>query len=80
MYYVLLYHPKFDRKTEENIKAFRRKYDPFVDSWKPHIPFIFPVACSEIEEAKITEHIETVLKQLPMLKHEPDAVEPFGRK
>jgi hypothetical protein len=62
MYYVLLYHPKFDRKTEDNIKAFRRKYDPFVDSWKPHIPFIFPVACSEIEEEKLTEHIETVLK------------------
>jgi len=51
-----------DRKTEENIKAFRKKYDPFVDSWKPHIPFIFPVACSEIEEAKLAEHIETVLK------------------
>ena len=27
-----------------------------------HIPFIFPVACSEIEEAKLAEHIETVLK------------------
>ena len=62
MYYMLLYHPKFDRKTEENIKAFRRKYDPFVDSWKPHISFIFPVACSEVEEEKLTEHIETVLK------------------
>jgi hypothetical protein len=59
MYYVLLHCPKFDRKTEENIKVFRRKYDPFVDSWKPHIPFIFPVACSEIEEAKLAEHIET---------------------
>lgn len=59
---MLLYYPKFDRKIEENIKAFRRKYDPFVDSWKPHIPFIFPVACNEIEEEKLTEHIETVLK------------------
>ena len=47
MYYVLVYYPKFDGKTEEDIKVFRRKYDPFVDSWKPHIPFIFPVACSE---------------------------------
>jgi hypothetical protein len=62
MYYVLLYYPKFDRKTEENIKAFRKKYDPSVDSWKPHIPFIFPVACSEVEEGKLTAHIETVLK------------------
>jgi len=62
MYYVLLYYPKFDRKTEENIKPFRKKYDPFVDSLKPHIPFIFPVPCSEVEEAKLTEHVETVLK------------------
>jgi hypothetical protein len=62
MYFVLVYYPKFDGKTEEDIKVFRRKYDPFVDSWKPHIPFIFPVACSEVEEAKLTEHIETVLK------------------
>jgi hypothetical protein len=62
MHYALLYYPKFDRKTEENIKAFRRKYDPFVDSWKPHIPFMFPVPCSEVEEAKLTEHVETVLK------------------
>jgi len=62
MYYVLVYYPKFDRKTEEGIEAFRRKYDPFVDSWKPHIPFIFPVPCSEVEEEKLTAHIETVLK------------------
>ena len=62
MHYVLLYYPKFDRKTGENIEAFRRKYDPFVDSWEPHIPFIFPVACSEVEETKLTEHVETVLK------------------
>jgi hypothetical protein len=62
MYYVLVYYPKFDRKTGENIEAFRRKYDPFVDSWKPHIPFVFPVACSEVDEEKLTEHIETVLK------------------
>jgi hypothetical protein len=62
MYYALVYYPKFDRETEDNIKTFRRKYDPFVDSWKPHIPFIFPVACSEVEEEKLTEHIETVLK------------------
>jgi hypothetical protein len=62
MYYVLLYYPKFDKKTKENIEAFRRKYDPFADSWKPHIPFIFPVPCNEVEEAKLTEHIETVLK------------------
>jgi len=62
MYYVLVYYPKFDRKTEENIEAFRRKYDPFVDSWKPHITFIFPVPCSEVEEEKLAAHIETVLK------------------
>jgi len=62
MYYVLLHYPRFDRKTGENIETFRRKYDPFADSWKPHIPFIFPVPCTEVEEAKLTEHVETVLK------------------
>ncbi len=62
MHYVLLYYPEFDKKTEEKIEVFRRKYDPFVDCWKPHIPFIFPVPCSEIEEIKLTKHIETVLK------------------
>ena len=62
MYYVLLYYPRFDRKTGEDIEAFRRKYDPFADSWKPHIPFIFPVPCNEIEEEKLTEHVETVLR------------------
>jgi hypothetical protein len=62
MYYVLLYYPKFDRKTEEDIEAFRRKYDPFVDSWKPHMPFIFPIPCSEVEETRLTEHIVTALK------------------
>jgi hypothetical protein len=63
MYYVLLYYPKFDRKTGEKIEVFRRKYDPFVDSWKPHMPFIFPVPCDEIEEERFTEHVETVLKR-----------------
>jgi hypothetical protein len=62
MYHVLVHYPKFDRRTEENIRAFRRKYDPFLGSWRPHIPFIFPVPCSEVEEEKLTEHIETVLK------------------
>jgi hypothetical protein len=62
MYYVLVYYPEFDEKTEENIEAFRRKYDPFVDSWQPHITFIFPIACSEVEEEKLTAHIETVLR------------------
>jgi len=63
MYYVLLYYPRFDRKTGENIEAFRRKYDPLADSWKPHMPFIFPVPCTEVEEGKFTEHVETVLKR-----------------
>jgi hypothetical protein len=62
IYYVLLHYPRFDRKTGEHIETFRRKYDPFADSWKPHIPFIFPVPCTEVEEAKLTEHVETVLK------------------
>ena len=62
MYYVLVYYPKFDRETAEKVKIFRRKYDPFVDSWEPHIPFIFPVACSEVEEEKLVDHVETVLK------------------
>jgi hypothetical protein len=63
MYYVLLYYPRFDGKTGEDIGAFRRKYDPFADSWKPHMPFIFPVPCDEIEEEAFTEHVETVLKR-----------------
>jgi hypothetical protein len=62
MHYVLVYYPKFDKETEENIKAFRRKYDPFVDSWELHLPFIFPVPCKEVEEEKITEHVDTVLE------------------
>jgi hypothetical protein len=61
MYYVLLYYPKFDKQTEENIEAFRRKYNPFTGSLKPHIPFIFPVPCSEVQETKLTKHVETVL-------------------
>jgi len=63
MYYVLIYYPRFSRKTGEDIGAFRRKYDPFADSWKPHMPFIFPVPCDGIEEEKLTEHVETVLKR-----------------
>jgi len=62
MYYVLLYYPRFDSKAEENIEAFREKYDPFVGSLKPHIPFMFPVPCNKVEETKLTEHIETVLR------------------
>lgn len=62
VYYALVYNPEFDKRTEENIEAFRGKYDSFVDFWKPHIPFIFPVPCSEVEETKLTGHIETVLK------------------
>ena len=62
MYYVLLYYPRFDRKTGEDIEDFRRKYDPFADSWKPHIPFLFPLPCNEVEEEKFTDHVETVLK------------------
>ena len=62
MYCVLVYYPKFDRKAEENIEAFRRKYDTFADSWKPHIPFIFPIPCSEVEEERLTEHVEAVLR------------------
>jgi hypothetical protein len=59
---ALLYYPKFDRRTEENIRAFRMKYDPFVDSWKPHIPFIFPLPCNAVEDGKFIKHVETVLK------------------
>lgn len=62
MHYVLLYYPKFNSKTKENVEAFRKKYDPFVGSLKPHIPFMFPVLCSEVEETKLTEHIEQVLR------------------
>lgn len=63
VYYVLVYNPVFDERTKENIETFRRKYDSFVDYWEPHIPFIFPVPCSEVEETKLIEHIETVLKK-----------------
>lgn len=59
---ALLYYPKFDRRTEESIRAFRMKYDPFVDFWGPHIPFIFPVPCNAVEEGKFMEHVEAVLK------------------
>jgi 2'-5' RNA ligase len=76
MYYVVLYYPKFDKKTEENIKAFRKKYDPFADSLKPHMPFIFPVPCTDVEETKLTEHIETVLKNW---KPFPIRIGGFGR-
>jgi hypothetical protein len=62
MYYVLLYYPKLDKKAEEDIKDFRKKYDPFVGFLKPHIPFVFSVPCSEVEETELTEHIEMVLK------------------
>jgi hypothetical protein len=59
---ALLYYPKFDRRTEESIRAFRMKYDPFVDFWEPHIPFMFPVPCNAVEEEKFMKHVETVLK------------------
>ncbi len=62
LYYFLAYNPKFDKKTEENIKTFRRKYDSFADYWKPHITFMFPVPRSEITEAKLAAHIKSVLK------------------
>jgi len=63
MYFVLLYYPRFLGKTGEDIEDFRRKYDLFADSWKPHMPFIFPVPCDGIEEERFTEHVETVLKR-----------------
>jgi len=63
MYYALVYNPKLDKRTEENIQTFRRKYDSFVDYWKPRIPFIFPVPGSEIEETKLIGHIKSVLKK-----------------
>jgi hypothetical protein len=63
MYYGLVYNPEFDKRTKKNIETFRRKYDSFVDYWEPHIPFIFPVPCSEVEETKLIEHIEKVLKR-----------------
>jgi 2'-5' RNA ligase len=62
-YYALVYNPEFDERTKENIETFRRKYDSFVDYWGPHIPFIFPVPRSEVEETKLIEHIEKVLKK-----------------
>ncbi len=62
MHYVLLYYPRFDKKTQASIEAFRRKYDPYVGSLKPHIPFLFPVQCSEVEESKLVKHIRAVLK------------------
>ncbi len=63
MYYSLVYYPKFDKRTEENIETFRRKYDAFVDCWEPHLPFIFPVPCREVEETRLIEHIKTVLQK-----------------
>ena len=63
MYYALSYNPRFDKRTKKNIEAFRRKYDSFVDYWEPHISFIFPVPCCKVEEEKLVEHIERVLKK-----------------
>ena len=63
MHYALVYNPKFDKRTEENIEAFRRKFDSFVDYWEPHIPFVFPVPCSEIDETELVGHIKSVLKK-----------------
>ncbi len=63
MHYALVYYPKFDKRTEENIEAFRRKFDSFVDYWEPHIPFVFPVPCSEIDETEVVGHIKSVLKK-----------------
>ena len=63
MYYALVYNPEFDKKTKENVEAFRRKYDTFIDYWEPHIPFIFPVPCSEVKETELIEHIRKVLKR-----------------
>jgi hypothetical protein len=60
--YSLLFYPRFDRKTEENIEAFRRKYDPFVDYWKPHIPFVFPVPGNKVKEEEFMQHVRAVLK------------------
>jgi hypothetical protein len=58
----LLFYPRFDRKTEENIEAFRRKYDPFVDNWRPHIPFVFPVPSNKVKEEEFMQHVRAVLK------------------
>jgi hypothetical protein len=63
MHYTLVYNPKFDKRTEKNIEAFRRKFDSFVDYWEPHIPFVFPVPCSEIDETELVGHIKSVLKK-----------------
>jgi 2'-5' RNA ligase len=63
MYFALVYYPEFDERTRENIQAFRRKYDSFVDYWEPHMTFIFPVPCIEVGEAKLIKHIERVLKR-----------------
>ena len=60
MHFVVVYYPTFDWNTEEKIRTFRGKYDPFACCLRPHITFIFPVACSEVEEAKLAEHVEKV--------------------
>jgi hypothetical protein len=62
MHYVVLYYPKFDEKTQASIEAFRRKYDPYAGSLKPHIPFLFPVPYSEVEESRLVEHVGAVLR------------------
>jgi 2'-5' RNA ligase len=63
VYYILVYNPKFDKRTEDNIEIFRRKYDSFVDYWEPHMSFVFPVPCSEIKETELITHIKSVLKK-----------------
>lgn len=62
-YFASVYNPEFDERTKGSIEVFRRKYDSFVDYWEPHVTFIFPVPCCEVEETKLIEHIESVLKK-----------------
>jgi len=63
MFYTLLFYPEFDPETKEKLLEFRKRYDPFVDSWKPHITFVFPVPAEDIDEEDLIAHIKSVLSR-----------------
>ncbi len=39
---TILIYPEFEKVVAERLHAFRQKYDPNVDNWKPHITLLHP--------------------------------------
>src|SRR3989344_6774673 len=63
MYCALLFYPRFSKKVEREIRSFRIKYDPFVNSWKPHITLVFPVSNKDISEEEFIKNIKNTLSK-----------------